>query len=127
MTQPRVLIVDDDPALLQALREALRIRMEGVTVDTADSARAYYSKCPKGRTVTALGHDNAAAGEPAADPLPVEGPEAAPPAEVPPAEAPPADPPPDDPPPPPPPLCARTWTGLSAIAAVRKMKRGFCI
>jgi DNA-binding NtrC family response regulator len=34
-----VLIVDDDPALLQALREALRLRMEGVTVDTADSGR----------------------------------------------------------------------------------------
>src|SRR5882762_3535641 len=40
MNQPRVLIVDDDPALLQALREALRIRMEGVMVDTADSGRA---------------------------------------------------------------------------------------
>src|SRR6266853_2864375 len=40
MNQPRVLIVDDDPALLQALREALRLRMEGVTVDTADSGRA---------------------------------------------------------------------------------------
>jgi len=40
MTQPRVLIVDDDPALLQALREALRLRMEGVMVDTADSGRA---------------------------------------------------------------------------------------
>src|SRR6267378_3481715 len=40
MNQPRVLIVDDDPALLQALREALRLRMEGVMVDTADSGRA---------------------------------------------------------------------------------------
>src|SRR6266404_5908870 len=40
MNQPRVLIVDDDPALLQALREALRLRMESVTVDTADSGRA---------------------------------------------------------------------------------------
>jgi DNA-binding NtrC family response regulator len=38
MNQPRVLIVDDDPALLQALPEALRLRMNGVTVDTADSA-----------------------------------------------------------------------------------------
>ena len=38
MNQPRVLIVDDDPALLQALPEALRIRMKGVMVDTADSA-----------------------------------------------------------------------------------------
>jgi DNA-binding NtrC family response regulator len=35
-----VLIVDDDPALLLALREALRLRMEGVMVDTADSGRA---------------------------------------------------------------------------------------
>jgi two-component system nitrogen regulation response regulator GlnG len=38
MNQPRVLIVDDDPALLQALPEALRLRMNGVAVDTADSA-----------------------------------------------------------------------------------------
>src|SRR2546423_435617 len=36
----RVLIVDDDPALLQALPETLRLRMSGVTVDTADSAVA---------------------------------------------------------------------------------------
>src|SRR5207249_2663701 len=36
--QPRVLIVDDDPALLQALPQALRLRMAGLTVDTADSA-----------------------------------------------------------------------------------------
>jgi two-component system nitrogen regulation response regulator GlnG len=40
MNQPHVLIVDDDPALLQALPEALRLRMQGVTVDTADSAAA---------------------------------------------------------------------------------------
>jgi DNA-binding NtrC family response regulator len=40
MTQPAVLIVDDDPALLQALPEALRLRMELVTIDTADSAAA---------------------------------------------------------------------------------------
>ena len=40
LNQPRVLIVDDDPALLQALPEALRLRMLGVTVDTADSAPA---------------------------------------------------------------------------------------
>jgi DNA-binding NtrC family response regulator len=38
MNQPRVLIVDDDPALLQALPEALRLRINGVLVDTADSA-----------------------------------------------------------------------------------------
>ena len=40
MKQPRVLVVDDDPALLQALPEALQLRMAGVTVDTADSALA---------------------------------------------------------------------------------------
>src|SRR5437660_260506 len=38
MNQPRVLIVDDDAALLQALPETLRLRMCQVTVDTADSA-----------------------------------------------------------------------------------------
>src|SRR5207245_8985812 len=38
--QARVLIVDDDPALLQALPVALRLRMPGVTVETADSAAA---------------------------------------------------------------------------------------
>ena len=38
MNQPRVLIVDDDIALLQALPETIRLRMGGVTVDTADSA-----------------------------------------------------------------------------------------
>src|SRR5436305_1194614 len=40
MTPLRVLIVDDDPALLQALPEALRLRMREVTVETADSAAA---------------------------------------------------------------------------------------
>ena len=35
---PRVLIVDDDPVLLQALSEALRLRTSSV-IDTADSAR----------------------------------------------------------------------------------------
>src|SRR5213082_305051 len=38
--QPRVLVVDDDPALLQALPHTLRLRMAGVAVDTADSAAA---------------------------------------------------------------------------------------
>ena len=38
--QPRVLIVDDDAALLQALPQALRLRMSGVTVDTAESGPA---------------------------------------------------------------------------------------
>src|SRR5712664_1837234 len=37
MSEGHVLIVDDDPALLQALPEALRMRMAGLTVDTADS------------------------------------------------------------------------------------------
>jgi DNA-binding NtrC family response regulator len=36
--EARVLIVDDDPALLQALPETLRLRMSGLRVDTADSA-----------------------------------------------------------------------------------------
>src|SRR2546426_11938025 len=40
MTAPHVLIVDDDLALLAALPEALRLRMAGVTVDTADSGAA---------------------------------------------------------------------------------------
>src|SRR5438132_837613 len=40
MTKARVLLVDDDRALLQALPEALRLRMSGVVVDTADSAAA---------------------------------------------------------------------------------------
>src|SRR5256712_12125044 len=40
MTALHVLIVDDDPALLQALPETVRLRMNGVTVDTADSAAA---------------------------------------------------------------------------------------
>jgi two-component system sensor histidine kinase/response regulator len=40
MTTLSVLIVDDDVALLEALPEALRLRMGGVTVETADSAAA---------------------------------------------------------------------------------------
>src|SRR5437773_4027560 len=38
MSQGGVLIVDDDLTLLEALPEALRLRMGGVTVETADSA-----------------------------------------------------------------------------------------
>src|SRR5439155_8116179 len=38
MNQPRVLIVDDDTALLHALPETLRLRMGQMVVDTADSA-----------------------------------------------------------------------------------------
>ena len=34
----QVLIVDDDPALLEALSESLQLRMEGVRVETCDSA-----------------------------------------------------------------------------------------
>jgi len=34
----QVLIVDDDPALLEALSESLQLRMEGVKVETCDSA-----------------------------------------------------------------------------------------
>src|SRR5256712_12683091 len=40
MSEGHVLIVDDDPALLQALPEALRIRMTGLAVDTAQSGAA---------------------------------------------------------------------------------------
>src|SRR2546426_11976290 len=40
MMASHVLIVDDDLALLQALPEALRLRMGEVTVETADSAAA---------------------------------------------------------------------------------------
>src|SRR2546421_1828422 len=40
MNHTRVLIVDDDQALLQGLPQALRLRMEGVMVDTADSGTA---------------------------------------------------------------------------------------
>src|SRR2546427_3213827 len=40
MTTSTALIVDDAPALLAALPEALRLRMAGVTVDTADSGAA---------------------------------------------------------------------------------------
>ncbi len=40
MTPLRVLIVDDDAALLQALPQALRLRMGAVTVETTDSAAA---------------------------------------------------------------------------------------
>src|SRR5258708_13924817 len=40
MSQARVLIVDDDADLVQALSGALRVRMNGVTVDVADSGVA---------------------------------------------------------------------------------------
>jgi PAS domain S-box-containing protein len=36
--EPRILVVDDDAALLDALPETLRLRMSGIAVDTCDSA-----------------------------------------------------------------------------------------
>ena len=38
MDKLRVLIVDDDAALLQALPQAIALRMQNVQVDTSDSA-----------------------------------------------------------------------------------------
>ena len=38
MTRPLILLVDDDTALLEALPETLRLRMDGIDVDTCDSA-----------------------------------------------------------------------------------------
>jgi signal transduction histidine kinase len=40
MTLPRILIVDDDPALLEALNEMLRLRMGELGVEVADSGPA---------------------------------------------------------------------------------------
>lgn len=40
MSEARVLVVDDDAALLRALPQALQLRMEGVEVDVSDSATA---------------------------------------------------------------------------------------
>jgi len=51
MSQAGVLIVDDDLALLQALPEALRLRMDGVTVDTAESGAAALDR------ITAVDYD----------------------------------------------------------------------
>src|SRR5579863_1406726 len=39
MNNSRVLIVDDDVALLQALPQALYLRLHGIEVDTSDSAQ----------------------------------------------------------------------------------------
>jgi signal transduction histidine kinase len=44
MSVPHVLIVDDDLALLRALPEALRLRMNDLTVDTCDSASDALSR-----------------------------------------------------------------------------------
>jgi PAS domain S-box-containing protein len=38
VSRPLILVVDDDAALLEALPETLRLRMEGIDVDTCDSA-----------------------------------------------------------------------------------------
>jgi len=35
---PRILLVDDDPALLEALPEALRLRLDGIEIDTSENA-----------------------------------------------------------------------------------------
>jgi two-component system, OmpR family, phosphate regulon sensor histidine kinase PhoR len=35
---PRILLVDDDPALLEALPEALRLRLDGIQIDTSETA-----------------------------------------------------------------------------------------
>ncbi|MFL5693778.1 MAG: response regulator, partial [Ktedonobacteraceae bacterium] len=40
MDQAHILIVDDDTALLQALPQALYLRMEDIKVDSCDSAQA---------------------------------------------------------------------------------------
>ena len=40
MTDARILIVDDDEALLEALPETLRMRMNGIQIDTSPSATA---------------------------------------------------------------------------------------
>ena len=40
MKYAQVLIVDDDPALLEALSEGLQLRIDRVTVDTCESASA---------------------------------------------------------------------------------------
>lgn len=44
MTAAQILIVDDDPALLEALPEALRLRMVNLDVDTCDSGREALKK-----------------------------------------------------------------------------------
>jgi DNA-binding NtrC family response regulator len=44
MSRGGVLIVDDDPAVLHALPQALRLHMDGMTVQTADSAAAALAR-----------------------------------------------------------------------------------
>ena len=43
MHAPYILIVDDDTALLQALPQALRLRIKDITIDTSDSAQKAFS------------------------------------------------------------------------------------
>jgi PAS domain S-box-containing protein len=38
VSAPRILIVDDDTALLEALPKALKLRMDGIRIDTSDNA-----------------------------------------------------------------------------------------
>ena len=40
MNTPYILIVDDDPALLQALPQALHLRIGNIKIDTSDAALA---------------------------------------------------------------------------------------
>ena len=47
MSQSTILIVDDDPDLLAALPDALRTRMNGVTVETVDSAAVALERIAK--------------------------------------------------------------------------------
>ena len=51
MTAPRVLLVDDDPALLEALPETIRLRLPGTSVDTRISA------APALEQITAVDYD----------------------------------------------------------------------
>jgi two-component system, sensor histidine kinase and response regulator len=47
VNEARILIVDDDEALLEALPEALRLRMNGIQIDTAQSAAAALEQITK--------------------------------------------------------------------------------
>jgi PAS domain S-box-containing protein len=38
VSEPRILIVDDDPALLEALPRALQLRLDGILIDTSETA-----------------------------------------------------------------------------------------
>ncbi len=51
MTAPRVLVIDDDPALLEALPETIRLRMPGTIVETCVSA------APALQQITAVDYD----------------------------------------------------------------------